>query len=450
MRRPRPSERVAEPAAVPAIATPDPAAEPAGAERGLDWFNLCVANIQTGFGPFVAVYLSSRGWTQTAIGVALSVGTITSMASQVPAGALVDSIRRKAWVAALSVLAFTVSALMFAIYPIPLFVYLAELLHGFSSCTLGPAVAAMSLALAGTAALGKRLGRNARFASIGNGIGAALMGACGTYVSERAVFFLTAVITLPAVFALLPLRGVGQSATPALAAAAGSTDPTVEAGGRSAILQLLGDRRLVVFGLCAMLFTFANAPMLPLAANALTSRVGHMASLLIGACIVLPQLVVALASPLVGRFADQRGRRPLLLLGFSMLPLRAMLFAFSPPPFAVVLIQLLDGVAAACFGILVPLITSDVAGRSKHYNLALGTIGFAIGVGATLSTPTAGWIADHLGALAAFACLAGVGIGATLLVLVAMPETRPQRRVVSAGKRELPAPPALRTRNHAA
>ena len=119
--------------------TSQPAA--AGAGRGLDWFNLCVANIQTGFGPFIAVYLSSQSWTQTSIGLALSIGTVTSMASQVPAGALVDAVANKTRVAAFSVLVFTASALMFAIYPIPLFVYLAEILHGVSSCTLGPAVA---------------------------------------------------------------------------------------------------------------------------------------------------------------------------------------------------------------------------------------------------------------------------------------------------------------------
>ena len=84
------------------------------AERGLDWFNLFVANIQTGFGPFVAVYLTTQGWTQTRIGLALSLGTIAAMASQMPAGALVDRISNKAGVAFFSILAFTASALFFA------------------------------------------------------------------------------------------------------------------------------------------------------------------------------------------------------------------------------------------------------------------------------------------------------------------------------------------------
>ena len=418
------------------------------ANRGLDWFNLCVANIQTGFGPFVAVYLVSQGWTQTAIGIALSIGTITAMASQVPAGALVDALRSKAAVAAISVLAFTASALMFAIYPIPLFVYLAEILHGFSSCTLGPAVAAISLALVGRAAMGTRLGRNARYASIGNGVGAALMGACGSYVSERAVFFLTAAVTLPAVFALLPLRRIGALAPATTSPASDATPATIDAAPpgarRAAVMSVLLDRRLLIFSACAMLFTFANAPMLPLAASTLTARVGHLASLLIGACIVLPQLIVALASPAVGRFADLRGRRPLLLLGFSMLPLRGLLFATLPSPTLVVLIQALDGVAAACFGIMVPLITSDVAGRSGHYTLSLGVVGFAIGIGATVSTTAAGWVADHFGSQIAFLGLAGVGLAATLLLLTLMPETRPPQLpggVAASGDAALDAAP---------
>ena len=90
-------------------------------------------------------------------------------------------------------------------------VYGAEILHGFSSCTLGPAIAALSLAIAGQSALGRRLGRNARFASIGNGIGAAMMGAAGYYISERSVFFLTAALTLPAFYAL---RQLSQVETP--------------------------------------------------------------------------------------------------------------------------------------------------------------------------------------------------------------------------------------------
>jgi MFS family permease len=387
------------------------------ADRALDWFNLFVANIQTGFGPFIAVYLTTQGWTQAAIGVALSVGTITAMLSQAPAGALVDAIERKGRVAAGSVIAFAASALLLAIRPDLLFVYIAEILHGFSSCTLGPAIAAMSIAIAGKTTLGIRLGRNARFASIGNGIGAALMGACGYYLSNRSVFVLTAVLTLPALIALVPLTRLGSPATPL---ACSGPMPA-----RESVWRLLANPHLRIFACCAALFTLANAALLPLAATHLTQRAGDRASLLIAACIVLPQLVVTLVAPAIGRLAEQRGRRPVLLLGFVTLTVRAVLFALIQDPLVIVAFQALDGIAAACFGIMVPLVTSDIAGKSGHYSLSLGIVGIAIGIGATLSTALAGWIGDAFGDPAAFVGLAAIGLAGTGLALFAMPETRP-------------------------
>jgi MFS family permease len=113
-----------------------------------------------------------------------------------------------------------------------------------------------------------------------------------------------------------------------------------------------------------------------------------------------------------------------LLLGFSVVPLRGLLFALTASPTFMVLVQALDGIAAACFGVMVPLVISDIAGRSGHFNLSLGVVGFAIGIGATLSTTVAGWLSDRFGIPAAFACLAVAGLAATMFVWGAMPETR--------------------------
>ena len=397
----------------------DAAAREKSAGFGLDLLNLWVANIQTGFGPFVAVYLTSVGWTQTGIGLALSLGTLTAMASQLPAGALVDAMRSKSRAATFSIVAFALSALLFALYPVSITVYAAEILHGFSSCTLGPAIAAISLAIAGQSALGRRLGRNARFASIGNGIGAALMGACGYYVSERGVFFLTAALTLPAFYALRLLSQVETAVEP-------SEHRGRKPGERLRnIGKVLADRRLLIFAGCAAMFTLSDSAMLPIVGGALTKRAGAEASLLIAACIVLPQLVVAGLSPWMGSLAETRGRRAVLLIGFCTLPIRALLFAVVTDPFLIVAVQFLNGIASAAFLIMVPLITSDIAGKSGHFNLALGFVGFMIGIGGMSSTTLAGWVADHYGDAATFVFLAAVGLAATILVWVAMPETLP-------------------------
>src|SRR5215472_7514495 len=170
--------------------------------RGLDWFVFFVADIQTGFGAFLAGYLTEQKWTQIDIGLVLTVGGIVALVGQMPGGALVDSARSERLVAALSIAAIAVSALGYAMSPIFIVVLAAAVLHAAASCVLGPAIAAISLGLVGHDAVGDRLGRNARFASIGNGFAAAAMGACGYFLSVRAVFFVTAALLAPAILVL--------------------------------------------------------------------------------------------------------------------------------------------------------------------------------------------------------------------------------------------------------
>jgi MFS family permease len=183
------------------------------------------------------------------------------------------------------------------------------------------------------------------------------------------------------------------------------------------------DRGLVAFAICAALFHLANAAMLPIAAAAVTKRAGSEAGLIIAACIVGPQLVTALLSPWAGRAAEAWGRRPILLLGFSALPIRGILLACVADPYLIIAIQLFDGLGAAVFGVLFPLTVADLTRKTGHYTTSLGLVGLAIGGGATVSTMVAGLIADHFGARAAFLSLAAIGLSGTAFVWTRMPET---------------------------
>src|SRR6516162_4616423 len=169
---------------------------------GLDWLNFFVANFQTGFGPFISVYLTSAGWTQAAIGAALSTGTIASMASQVPAGALVDAIRSKRGAAAAAIAAIGLSALAIALSPNFLAIIAAQALHSFASAVLGPAIAAVNPRPGRPGAFGERLGRNARYAAVGNAVAAGVMGYCAYYLGDRAVFLFAAALSIHALAAL--------------------------------------------------------------------------------------------------------------------------------------------------------------------------------------------------------------------------------------------------------
>ena len=386
---------------------------------GLDWLNFFVANFQTGFGPFISVYLTSAGWTQGAIGAALSTGTIASMVSQVPAGALVAAIRNKRMAAAAAIAAIGVSALAIALWPNFLAITAAEALHSFASAVLGPAVAAITLVLVDPSAFGERLGRNARYAAIGNAVAAGLMGACAYYLGDRAVFLFAAALGIPALAALETLREADTAPLRPCRAAS----PSVQARRGDRSWRFLTDRGLIAFAVCAALFHLANAAMLPITAAAVTKRAGSEAGLIIAACIVGPQLVTALLSPWAGRAAEAWGRRPVLLLGFSSLPIRGILLACVADPYLIIAIQLFDGFSAAAFGVLFPLIVADVTRKTGHYTTSLGLVGLAIGGGATLSTTVAGLVADHLGVSSALLSLAAVGMCATVLVWTLMPET---------------------------
>jgi MFS family permease len=387
---------------------------------GLDWLNFFIANFQTGFGPFISVYLTSSGWTQGAIGAALSAGTVASMASQVPAGALVDAMHSKRLAAAAAIATIAVTAISIAVWPNFLAIIAAEVLHSFASAVLGPAIAAITLVLVVPKAFGERLGRNARYAALGNAAGAALMGACGYYLSNRTVFLFAAMLGIPALAALRTLRHADLTAT--LRCAKKANPPSTREGGR--LWHSLCDWRLLAFAGCAVLFHLANAAMLPIAAAAVTKSAGGGASLIIAACIVGPQIVTAGLSPWVGRAAESWGRRPILLLGFSAVPIRGLLLALVSDPRLIIPIQLLDGLGAAVFGVLFPLIVADVTRDTGRYTTSLGAVGLAIGGGATLSTTAAGLVADHLGEGAAFLSLGGVGVCAAVLVWAVMPETK--------------------------
>jgi MFS family permease len=159
-------------------------------------------------------------------------------------------------------------------------------------------------------------------------------------------------------------------------------------------------------------------------AGVVTTRSSRWAPVLIAACIVVPQVIVALASPSVGRKAQQWGRRPLLLLGFAALAIRGLLFATVNDPFLLVAVQVFDGITAAVFSVMVPLIVADVAFGSGHFNLAQGIVGTAVGIGASLSTVLAGYAADHFGSSFAFTGLAAVAATGLAMIWFVMPETR--------------------------
>lgn len=400
---------------------------------GLRAFNFFAASLQTGYGPFLPVYLTRAGWSQGQVGLALSVGSIAGVVSQVPAGLLIDQIpqRRLACAAALGALALGMLILAFMPGFVP--VLGVEVLHGFAAAMLAPAIAALTLSLGGRQTFGEHVGRNQRYASLGNALAAALLGFVAWHLSIRAAFLLAAFMALPAAFCLLWIR------PPAV--------PAPSAAGHSAMLhprarntrfwQIFFELHMHSFAVCVTLFTLANAAMLPLALNALAAHHRDATIATTGSIIALQAVVVVLA-PWLGHAAERWGRKPVLLAGFACLVLRALLLSTGPGAIPLIGIELLDGAAAATMGVMIPLVAADFTEKTGYLNLAIGSFGLAGSLGATFSTTIAGWIADHFGLATAFYALAMPALLGIAIILFILPETRP----VATAPGPAPAAPA--------
>lgn len=392
---------------------------------GLDGVNFFLASILAGFGPYVAAYLADQKWTQENIGFVLTASGLAGLFSQLPGGELLDAIRSKRALVVAGAAMVGISAIIIAFKPSFPLVFTGLVLQGITGGFLGPAIAAISLGLVGHAALPERLGRNQRFASTGNLVAAGLMGLIGYFLSYQAIFLTVAIFTLPLFVALARIRAADIH----FGRACGAPDHHISSQPpRASLRTLLKSPGLLTFATCLFLFQLANASVLPLVVEALVYQGERRSSLIVSALIVLPQIIVAVMAPWVGRQAKSWGRRPLLLIGLAALPIRALLFAWVLNPPLVVGFQLLDGISGAVLGVLTALVIADVTSGTGRFNLAQGIIGTASGIGASLSTTLFGLVAVSFGRTVVFLSIASVALLAALTLWFFMPETKPSTK----------------------
>ncbi|NUB17434.1 MFS transporter, partial [Azospirillum brasilense] len=184
-------------------------------------------------------------------------------------------------------------------------------------------------------------------------------------------------------------------------------------------------RSLLIFGICALLFHFVNAPLLPLVGQKLAAAHPEWATVMMSSCIIAAQLVMLPIAILVGRTADRLGRKPILLVGFAILPLRAVLYTLSDDSAWLIGVQLLDGVGAGIFTALTPLVIADLMRGTGRYNLAFGAVATMQGVGAATSGFVTGMIVDRFGYSAAFLTAGAMALIALAALFLGLPETAP-------------------------
>ncbi|WP_428031009.1 MFS transporter [Ancylobacter sp.] len=375
--------------------------------------NLFLADVRDGLGPFLGVFLQEKSWSPSEIGLVMTLGGLAGMAATMPMGALVDASRAKRAIIVIGSAAILAASMTILALPNFGAVAVAQAVNGIAAAVLLPAIAGLTLGLVGPAGFDHQLGRNEAFNHAGNILAAVLAGVLGWWFGLPAVFaLLGAMAVLGALSALMiPADAIDHEA-----ARGGASTPTVAGEarpGRESIGGLLREPALVTAAITFGLFHLGNAAMLPLFGQAMVATAGADPSALTATTVVVAQAAMIPMALIAAKLGQQRGYRLVLLLALAALPVRGVIAAAAVHYgafWALVPVQLLDGVGAGLLGVATPGVVARILAGSGRFNFGLGFVMTAQGIGASLSTLLGGVVAQQLGYPTAFLVLGGVAL----------------------------------------
>ncbi len=391
--------------------------------RALDLLNFCNAGIQTGLGPFISIfYTAVRHWNPGQIGILIACQSLSGIAVQSLVGNWVDESHHKRLITAAA--GCTVAAAAIGIVSLPGYEWqiVMQLIIGLAVTVFPAVTAAFALGMVGDKELTGRVARNETFTHGGNVVFAIAAGAVGTLLALQGIFYAAAVF---AAGMALSVYFIKEGHIDYEAARAG--DPSEDGDPkRSTIGDLFRDKRVLTFIAGVVLFYFANAATLPLVGEILTQgKHGRQSAWQVAAAVVVAEVLMVVVAILCGKLADTWGRKRLFLIGFAFLAVRNGLTVVSHNEFYLISLQALDGVAMGIYGVLLTLITADLAKGTGRFNLMQGAVQSSMGLGGVLSNSLFGWIAKVFGFNAGFWGLAAVAFAGGVLWQFTMPETKP-------------------------
>ncbi|MCK0198409.1 MFS transporter [Ancylobacter sp. 6x-1] len=413
------------PAATSAPAAPNPVAfaTPLAALAAL---NLFLSDVRDGLGPFLGVFLQEKHWSPSEIGLVMTIGGLAGMIATMPMGALVDASRAKRAIIVAGSAVVIIASFAILLFPNFPTVALAQAVNGIAAAVLLPAIAGLTLGLVGPAGFDHQLGVNEAFNHAGNILAAVLAGVLGWWLGLPAVFALMAGMAFFAAISVLMIPADAIDHEAARGAASKTEHPAARGGtaqaeggakdgaskpGREGILALLREPALITAAITFGLFHLGNGAMLPLFGQAMVARAGVDPSAFTALTVVVAQATMIPMALLAAKLAQRQGYRLVLLLALAALPVRGVIAAAAvhyDVYWGVIPVQMLDGVGAGLLGVATPGVTARILKGSGRFNLGLGFVMTAQGIGASFSTLLGGGVAQGFGYPAAFLVLGGV------------------------------------------
>lgn len=378
--------------------------------------NFFLADVRDGLGPFLGVFLIEKGWAPDQIGFVMTLGGLAGMLATTPLGALADATRAKRFVVGLCAVLTIAASLAILFVPTVAVVALSQIATGVTGAAIGPAIAGLTLGLVGQTGLPHQLGRNEAWNHAGNVAAAALAGAFGYVYGLPAVF---ALMTAMAVGSLIALMRIDPTHVDHAVARGLEHDAPGHTTAPARFTTLLRSAPLAILAVTLMLFHLGNGALLPLLGQQVASaKNGIDPAAFTAVTIVVAQVTMIGVALIAGRIAETRGYYPVFVAALVALPIRALIAATWVSPWAVIPVQVLDGVGAGLLGVAVPGLVARMLRGTGHVNAGLGMVMTVQGIGASLSPSFAGVIAARFGFSAAYMAL-GVAAGIALVVWLA-------------------------------
>lgn len=384
-------------------------------QRCLAGVNFFLADVRDGLGPFLGVFLLSHGWQVDDIGYLMTAAGLAGMIATTPMGAWVDASNRKRALLAGATLVLIASNLALWMLPSPGVAATTQILAAIVGALFGPAIMGLTLGIVGPHGLAQQLGLNEAWNHAGNVLTAALAGLAGYQWGFSAVFVLMILVPFGAFISLRRIHP--EDIDNATARGLGPAASTASASRPSIWRVLASSRKLRLVAFTMLLFHLGNAAMLPLLGQATISRGQADPSAFTALTIIVAQLTMVPVALKAGQYAKLHGYWPLVTLACCVLPLRGLLAAIWPSPWALIPVQIMDGIAAGLLGVALPGLVASLLRGSGHINAGLGAIMAIQGIGAALSPALAGWVAQRYGYSFAFAALSTVAMMALALML---------------------------------
>ncbi|KAL3945058.1 MAG: hypothetical protein SGBAC_000849 [Bacillariaceae sp.] len=427
---------------------------------------LTMINMQSAF------LIVAKGYQETQVGVLFFVFGLSQFLFQTPAGYLYDYTEKKVlWLsmAGIATTCMTVFTAMFATQNNFFLMVFIKFIQGGITSFIPPGLNSITQGIVGSVGMTEQVAVNEMMNHLGTAIivGVGSIIAYSLYPNIGVLFIVSPIACSAFVFFLSQIKSedIDHDAARGLVAevsneAANATNPvepsyafgdaatTHNADGSqkaASPLQLLRDPILLLFIVICFLFHLSNGTVLPLVMQTLALGNGRSGMLLSGMCITIAQLVMVASAKICGTYSAQYGRKGLFLVGLGIVPIRCAILAgllkikgdgeASWFLQAVILsTQVLDGVGAGLFGTMYILVTSDISGGTGRFGLTLGMTTAAMSIGGTGSGYLGQFLAQYYSYLSAYIILMIMSLVPTLVYLLFMPETLPDKQKIEPGQ----------------